>query len=436
MNTKTSLFEIAFSTLLVVAAIAACDESSDDDMQADEGDDSKPRTIELTQDIVEDLTLHAEDTIHLKSIVFVRGATLTIEPGTTILGEGGSALVIDSDAKIIAEGTADAPIVMTSALPTADRNRGDWGGLVLIGKAKTNLGTPGSAEGFVNPVAYGGDDDTHNCGSLRYLRVEWAGYELSSGNELNGITLYACGSQTVVDHVQVHMGQDDGIEMFGGTFDANYLVVTGAADDSIDCDQGYRGNLQHIFIAQDPSVGDNAFEWSNQGNDFVAEPRTNPRVANATVIGSGSKGDKSKGITFKEGTFGAVYNSLFVHQTDEVILLTHPQTRDSASDEQIVLQSDIFFDNAGFGVDEGAVWTPEELEMWVLAETNDNKIEVDPALPSVKWGTPNIQPAADSPAASVEGSLPNAFEATTYAGAVAPGAAEDWTQASWINYTR
>ncbi|MEM9459618.1 MAG: hypothetical protein AAGF11_35905 [Myxococcota bacterium] len=358
----------------------------------------------------------------------MRSGTLTIEPGTTILGGGGSALVIEKGASIDAQGTADAPIVMTSVNYESSPNRGDWGGLVLLGTAGANV--DGVAEGFADdPPTYGGDDDAYNCGTLRYVRVEYAGNEVSPGNELNGITFYACGTGTTVENVQVHMGLDDGIEMFGGNFNARNIVVTGAADDSIDCDQGFRGTLTNVFIHQDPTLGDNCLEWSNQGNDFSAEPLTSPTISNMTCIGSGAGGEtsKSKGITIKEGTQATVQNSLFIDLTNQAAILQNQATQTQAESGAIAFNGTHFCGGGTYEVDtddedmDPVSWGNEEFAEWMVGD--GGAIDgTDCMLPSTTWGSPSIVPAA-----MIEG-------AGTYAGAVDPSG-EDWTAQSWINYT-
>jgi len=225
--------------LIAAALLAACDPEANEDTggmgssqgesagtgEAETGDDetqggspgacadadSGP-TMGISADIEGDMMLTCDTVWVLEDIIFVRGGTLTVEAGTTIKGTEGSALVIDQSASIVAEGRADAPIVMTSIQAEDARGRGDWGGLVLLGSAPTNLqGGSGQAEGFSNPPAYGGDDAAHNCGSLSYLRVEWAGFAIAGGSELNGITFSACGTDTSVSYVEVHVGADDGI---------------------------------------------------------------------------------------------------------------------------------------------------------------------------------------------------------------------------------
>jgi hypothetical protein len=404
---------------------------------ADPTDAAAPR-IEVPLGIDADATWTCDQIHVLTGITIVSGGTLTIEPGTTILGGAGSALVVDKGARLQAVGTAEQPIVMTSVNVGASPARGDWGGLALLGTAPTNVGE-GVAEGFADsPPSYGGSDAGHDCGALQYLRVEWAGNEISPGNELNGITFYACGTATVVDHVQVHMGLDDGIEMFGGAFDAHHLVITGAADDSIDSDQGFRGSLQHVLLHQDPTIGDNCLEWSNQGNDFTAEPLTGPSIANMTCVGSGGGGDKSKGITLKEGTQASVWNSLLTNLTNEGVVLVNQATQTQAEAGAISLEGSHFCGAATFAVDtneedpDPAGWTSEGLQAWLVGD-GGAATGSDCALPSLEWRAPNVQPPAGSAPDGAGVMLPAGFAATSYAGAVDPNG-EDWTREPWISY--
>jgi hypothetical protein len=362
----------------------------------------------------------------LTGITFVNSGTLTIEPGTTILGTAGTALVISAGATIDAVGTADAPIVMTS-INAVDGTpaRGDWGGLALLGSATVNVeGGESVAEGFSdNPPTYGGTDDGHSCGALSYLRVEWAGNEVSPGNELNGITFYACGTGTRVDHVQVHMGLDDGLEMFGGGFDANNIVVTGAADDSIDCDEGFTGTLADVFLVQDPTGGDNCLEWSTQGTDFTAMPLTNPTISNLTCVGTGAAGTDSKGATLKEGVQATIRNSLFINIPNDAIVLANLASQTQADMGNISFPGTHFCGANTFAVDAGddlATWTNEEFTTW-MTDTAGATVGTDCMLPDIGFGMPNIQPPAAIPG---DGG---------YAGAVDP-AGDNWTLAPWINY--
>ncbi|MFY0537110.1 hypothetical protein [Nannocystis pusilla] len=290
---KTLQMFAAAVALPLVFAQGCGDDGNQTTDDADTGDTANSGEEECDSEISG--TIEADTTWTcghtLKNIVTVKnGAKLTIEPGVTIKGSTGSALVVAKGSQLIAEGTKEEPIVFTSALSEGNRGRGDWGGIVLLGDAKNNLQTgAGVAEGLDagNPdYQYGGTDGASSCGSLKWLRVEFAGFELTKDNELNGITFYSCGSGTQVDYVQAHMGKDDGIEMFGGTWSGKHIVITGAQDDSIDVDQGFIGGLQHVFIQQDPAFGNYAFELSNQKDNLDAEPRSKPTFVNVTAIGT------------------------------------------------------------------------------------------------------------------------------------------------------
>ena len=198
----------------------------------------------------------------LKAPSFItNGATLTVEAGTTILGGEGSALVATQDGKLVTNGTVEAPVVFTSinAVSPNPRSAGDWGGVVLLGNAPINVvGGTNLIEGIDvsnpdvpdNGSRYGGDEADYDCGSLSYTRVEFAGFELTEGNELNGLTLGGCGTATTLNYVQVHEGLDDGIEIFGGAPNLKHIVLSHIEDDSLDWDQGFQGKIQFMLVQQ------------------------------------------------------------------------------------------------------------------------------------------------------------------------------------------
>lgn len=216
-------------------------------------------------------------------------ATLTIEAGAVVLGDNGSALIVTRGVQLITNGTAEQPVVFTSSLPEGERRAGDLGGVVLLSNAPTNIGE-GNIEGL-QPTdtrgRFGGDDETHKRGSLLYTRIEFAGFELSTDNELNGLTLGSCGSETTLDYIQVHQGKDDGIEFFGGLARASHLVLTSIQDDSIDWDQGFTGTLQYVVVQQNSSDADQGIEADNNEDHNDATPRSAPTITNATFIGTG-----------------------------------------------------------------------------------------------------------------------------------------------------
>ena len=190
----------------------------------------------LTGNIDSNRTLVNTRAYRLSGIVSVRNnAVLTIEPGTIILGQPGSqppsVLVVTRNGRIVADGTRARPIIMTSSQPFGQRRPGDWGGLIMLGKSRLNVvGGTAFIEGLTanDDLQYGGTDDSHNCGTLRYVRVEYAGAEFQPNSEINAVSMGACGSGTVIDHVQTRYGLDDAFEWFGGTVDAKYLVGVAA----------------------------------------------------------------------------------------------------------------------------------------------------------------------------------------------------------------
>ena len=406
-----------------------------------DGDDPGAPRMEVGALIEADTTLTCDTVWVLTQATFVRNAVLTVEPGTTVVGANGSVLAIEATSRLEAAGTPGGPIVFTSAQPKGERQRADWGGVVLIGNGLVNTrnGT-GVVEGFADPPSYGGNDPAHNCGTLQYVRVEFAGFQVVDGNELNGIGWFGCGTDSVADHVQSHMGSDDAFEWFGGGFDAKYLIATGMQDDAVDTDYGFAGAIQYVFVHQDPldESGNHALEWANNPDDFSATPIASPAVSNLTFVGQGPDGNAGKSIGFvlKEGTEASIYNSYFTNVTGFGASLQDQETIDIAADGVgIVVEGTFWGTTGGFGFqgDGPYSWTEIELESFLLDQPG-NMDGVDLGLDAT-WAAPNIKPAADSAAvgAGVAAGVPG-IEDTTYVGAVDPEATDDWTQASWVNY--
>jgi hypothetical protein len=268
-------------------------------------------------------TLTADKKYLLQGLVFVRtGQTLTIQPGTVIAGEKRSkgTLVVDRGGKLIAKGTAEKPIVFTSNQEVGDRDRGDWGGLVLLGKAKVNLESP-SIEGIEGNISYGGTDDNDSSGELQYVRCEFAGIELTPNNETNGITLAGVGRGTTFEHIQVTYGGDDGIEWFGGSVNGKYLVVFGTWDDCFDIDNGFSGNLQFGLSIRYPSYADqsdsNGFEWDTDGQNNLDRAKTTATLSNFTILGPSIDGNSFSGnykfgVDLRRNVAASLYNSVVV----------------------------------------------------------------------------------------------------------------------------
>lgn len=444
MKKGTTITSLLFAPVLVLAPACGDDGGggANTDTAGDTADSGGECVVdeEVPASITEDTTWDCDKILPESTIVTVsNGAVLTVSPGVTVRGKTGSALVVAQGSRLEAAGTKEEPIVFTSSQAEGSRNRGDWGGIVLLGNASTNLQAGvGQAEGLEEQASYGGGtsvDAAHSCGTLKWVRVEFAGFELTMDNELNGIGFYSCGTGTTVEYVQSHMGDDDGLEMFGGGFNAKHLVVTGAGDDAIDSDQGFIGVLQYVFIQQDPNVGNYAFEWSNQDVTQDASPRTKPVVCNVTAVGTGATADtKSSGFKFKEGASGEVHSSIVTNFNKAQIDLTEGPTETQAESGAIVLKNNIFFDNALDG--SGELYTIGEgssfdLRAFVEDAGNTNHVDVDPKLGSIAWGSPDIVPATDSPALGAGVAGPGC-EAADYIGAV-KDAAGDWT-VGWTNY--
>ena len=240
--------------------------------------------------------------------VFVEdGATLTIPSGQTVFADPSltSFLSIKQGGKIMAEGTSSSPIVFTPL--KSDPTYGDWGGLIINGKAKLNTGF--TAEGEGGTGIYGGDNDEDNSGVLRYIRVEYAGKVLGTDNELNGFSFNGVGSGTVVEYIQAYKGADDGIEFFGGTVNVRYAVSTHNQDDAFDWTHGWRGKGQYWYVQQGVDGGDRGIEADNNSDDNTLAPYSNPTLANITLNGVDDGDGLNTGMRLREGTKGQIYNA-------------------------------------------------------------------------------------------------------------------------------
>lgn len=252
--------------------------------------------VMVTEAISANTTWTADKYYILKGNIYVEsGAELTIEPGTVVLGDKVSkgSLIVSRGAKIHAKGTAAKPIIFTSSAPKGFRNYGDWGGVVLLGKAQNNQSASQKIEGISAASGdnglYGGTADDDSSGEFYYARIEFAGIALSTDNELNGLTFGSVGSGTEVHHVQVSYSGDDSYEWFGGTVNVDHLVAYRGWDDDFDTDFGYRGNVQYCASFRDPNIADksgsNGFESDNDGSGSANTPKTNAKFANITWYG-------------------------------------------------------------------------------------------------------------------------------------------------------
>lgn len=381
--------------------------------------------------LTEDKTLSSDYDYLLRGAVFVEdGATLTIEPGVTIYGEQAQkgTLIIAQGGKIMAEGTVDAPIVMTSDAEIGQRARGQWGGLIINGRAPTNQGV---AAGEGDTGDFGGDNPTDNSGVLRYVRVEYAGFEFSPDNELNGIAFQGVGSGTVVEYVQAHMNQDDGIEMYGGTVNLKYVLVTGARDDSFDWTDGWTGKGQFWVAQQYGDDADNGFENDNSNKNNEAIPRSAPTIFNVTLVGdpAGSKSDN--GMLIREGAAGMYANFIVTGFKKVGLDVNNESSHKQAEDGKLVVKNSIFFENGkgNFGDEKDDDGFDEAAWAKGLGNVETNPNLSDPFNKDNPNFTPGTGTASVTPAKPTDAF----FDQVTFIGGVDPD--NDWTK-GWTTSVR
>ncbi|WP_055436000.1 hypothetical protein [Lacinutrix algicola] len=275
------------------------------------GGETDPATIFLSGTYTEDLTLDANNTYKINgSLIMSSGTTLTIPPCMTIeaLSSGADVYVaISQGAKIIANGTASCPIVFTS--DSSNPLAGDWGGLILLGKAPINSVTgTATATSEIASLPYGGNTANDNSGSLSYVRVEYSGGAADGQSENNGFSFYGVGNGTTVNHIQAIEGKDDGIEFFGGTVNASFISVINAEDDSVDWTEGFSGTLTDVYISN-RATDDKAIEADGYNTDFSNATGifSKPTLNNVTIIGEGSA-NSSEAVRLRAGTQGIFSN--------------------------------------------------------------------------------------------------------------------------------
>lgn len=332
---------------------------------------------------------------------------LTIDAGTVVYGSPGSYLVISRGSQIFVNGTATQPVVMT-ALDRVNPVRGYWGGLVITGNAPLNNCTgasaPNSCDNIVegvqtNAPKYGGNQPEDNSGVLNYLRAEYGGFTLSADNELNNITFYAVGSKTQVDYIEAYKGADDGIEVFGGNVNMKHVVSIDNDDDGFDWDSGWVGNVQYLLVElENASEADpNGIEADNQKSPMTAMPRSNPTIANATIIAKGSNPKLLNGIMLRRGTAVSIFNTIvkgtfqFGINIDDAETFTNGGTVENGQVAQtnLVMANSIVAMDNGVNFNEAAADT-YLVSAWFNSAGRDNQV-VDPQLKD--WS-----PLADSPA--------------------------------------
>lgn len=413
------------------------------------GDEVNVTAVQLPDLILEDVTLDADvlyfmanrvtvgdgnaemsevDGILEDGVTAVTEVTLTIEAGTQILGAANTFanLLITRGSNIVANGTADAPIVFSSDDTDLDGS-GEWGGLIIHGYGLHNECTYDATATACNIDAEGesglagGHDNTDSSGVLNYVVVAEGGYEFAVGNEINGISFVGVGSGTEVDFVQVHNNADDGVEFYGGAVNAKHLVLTGNQDDTIDWDEGYVGNMQYALAVQSDATGGNAVEADTEGStDFLSEPT----IVNATFVTAGSK---TTSHVLKASSGGYFHNSIITGASGtigECVQLSGSGAEANATAGSIVYNQIIgdctTFEIDGDGVastllDVSSVFSvPASLDT-NYASTATEATGVTAVVPS------SVSPVADD----------SFFDDTTFLGAVNPDGSDLWYE-GWI----
>ena len=424
----------------------------------------------LTGNLTTDRTLFADTLYVLSGYVKVQsGATLTIEPGTTIIGDvavAGSSLWILRGAQIQAEGTAAAPIVFTSGQPVGSRAPGDWGGLLIIGNGVINRAPPVLTEGpqGVTETYSGGTDNADNSGTLRYVRIEFAGYDISggAGQELNSLSMYAVGSGTTLEYVQTLAGLDDGFEWWGGAVDGRFLVSYESGDDHFDWTEGFRGRNQFLIAFQstriDPAPGAGVLASDPQGFEadgcngdgcaagFASTPFSIPVFANFTLVGPGTATTPSAsgdvGMVLRRGTGGYLTNGIVARWQSQGLSVRDVETNALLTADSLNLSNILLAENgASYDEDGGSNFG------MAAAFAASNHVEdagtaaslitsLTPA--SLDW-TPAVGSAAESGGGTVV--IPAEYTAnyfggtltnTTYFGAADPAGPKWWE--GWTSY--
>jgi hypothetical protein len=411
--------------------------------------------IRVTDDITNSTTWTANNIYvipRLKQLFVEPGATLTIEPGTEIRGEQGAVLVITRGAKIIADGTPDQPIVLTTAQPAGMRTSGYWGGLLVLGAAPINTNvnsTPPSTEAtfeaFTSAIPeglFGGTDPHDNSGILRYVRINFAGFNFVADREFNNLTLCGVGDGTIVDYVQVHGGSDDGVEFFGGTVNVKHLVSSQNGDDGFDTDNGWEGKAQFVVIQnvnpQGAVEASNGTESDNHGTaaSYTAAPRTLPTIYNMTIIGNHDyTAGTSWAMVLRRGT-GGHYHNIIVTNFPSGIEVRDQATKDQLDAGNLYFQNSIFFNNDL----DGDNWPPpqatgdiDEASYFTSAAWNNRFIDPGLSANMLNLDTPDFKPGSGAAALTGGATPPNDgfFDATaTFVGAFGT---DDWTS-GWTSF--
>lgn len=470
---KNIFKSVLISSLVLVIGFTSC--KKDTATSIDENP-LTPENLILSGEIKSSLSLKENSTYTLKGRVYVlNNSVLTIPAGTRILVESAAtasekgALIISRGSKINISGTQERPVVFTSA--AAAKAPGDWIGIIVMGKASTN-GTGGmlnlAGHTANNDTQFGGSDDTDNSGSIKYLRIEYAGglnpekeeewaLDMTSGLSLNGV-----GSGTFIENVMVKHSRDDAFQFVGGTVNAKYLIAYNNGDDNFDFDRGYRGKLQFIIsynpIGSTVAIRANGMESLNDKDASEMMPYTRPVISNMTIIGpQGTDTDmtrQSQGIYIRKNTRFNVQNSIIAGYSNGGLMLC-PKTKPLLVNNQgsefkyNLVNADI--QARSFTYDDGPsgiVIIPDPEVSGYAIQMQDNEIQkqslnrnkivgtTELQLKGLYVSSPDLAPVAGSPvlsSANLSGAdFSTFFTAATHVGAVGT---DNWTASGvWVNW--
>lgn len=417
-------------------------------------------------------TFHAETTYVLRGYVKVAsGATLTVEPGTRIVGDTltpGSSLFVLRGARLVAEGTADRPIVFTSQRAAGSRKPGDWGGIVIVGNGIINrtggtITTEGPTEASQNYA--GGTDNNDSSGSLRYVRIEFAGFDVTgTGQELNSLSSYAVGRATRYEYIQSLAGLDDAFEWWGGAVDGRYLLSVESGDDHFDWSEGYQGRNQFVIAFQNQRLAPREGSGGNSGDPNAFEgdgcdpgvpgctltatgtsmPYSNPVFANFTVIGFPTIpiSGQHNGFVIRRGSAGTFYNGIVARFKSTGLNIRDAFTDVQRQEGRLDIRNLLFAENLGSNFDPATSSFFGKESNFTGAGMRAHTGTAASLFVNLNPSTPNFTPAAGSPAATgasavpgarVAGFTPGAWINTTYVGAADPSGANQWFQ-GWTSF--
>jgi hypothetical protein len=369
--------------------------------------------------------------------------TLTIDPGVIMYATGSSYLANTRGNRLVAKGTRERPIIFTSrdnilGLAGEDSSS-QWGGVVMLGRGQVTDciapgATPGSndcefaVEGSITPARGGGTNNADDNGELEFVQIRFSGFILGQDNELQGLTTVGTGSGTGFDYIQSVNSSDDGVEFFGGTVNMKHLIVYGSEDDSLDVDVGVKSDLQYVILSQ-RTVGDTLIESDSSNGGENDTPRTQVRMANATMI---QRVPNDQAVRFRGGSDFTIVNSVLVDASnrtggtpclrvddEETVQATGPDERGPLVFRSMGIRCETLARNGSFGgpnaADAAALFTGNASNNVAFAITLTNGY--------LNGANENgFTPIFDNT------SLSSFFETTDFIGAVSP--TNDWT-AGW-----